>query len=98
MKKQTHTPTLHLMCFMAVVTLIFGAVIGGISHYATQQTPLPQKANTVKELKRVLDGCRMDGWNPSIVTIWSAPVGQPRRPVEWVVTCTPSPEDANENP
>jgi len=50
--------------------------------------PEEQSAISVKELRSIVKACEsQEGRYPSIETVWNAPVGQPRKPIKWIVTC-----------
>lgn len=52
------------------------------------QPPVVHDVKNVTDLRRMSRECaEMDDRHVYIKTIWDAPVGQPRKPVRWEVTC-----------
>ena len=80
------------MPFMAIICAIIAAIASIYLITTIEMNPLylgvKQDAFTVEELREISRDCGKIYRNyPSIETIYNAPVGQPRKPIKWVITC-----------
>ena len=73
--------------------LVIVAGIVALAFIVIKDIKVPQtittSAKTVQEVRAIAQRC-IDKPNHhlDIITIYNAPVGQPRKPVEWLLTCT----------
>ena len=75
---------IEMITIYAFVGCLFAVLV--INIWGTFVVPERVEAYSVSETRRLVTECLKSG-SPEIETIYNAPVGQPRYPIRWIVTC-----------
>ena len=77
----------HRLNMLIFLLLIMPLIIVAL-YKADEQTPTQTSTESMSELRRIDRECRKIPHGYShIETVYDAPVGQPRKPVRWIITC-----------
>jgi hypothetical protein len=71
-----------------VMLCVTGIVILITYTWAVDFVRPTKEAETITELREIIAECdKINRGYPHIQTVFNAPVGQPRKPIKWIVTC-----------